>query len=134
MSSGVPDVHVEQGTVRGTEDHGVSAYLGIPYAAPPFGELRMQPPAPAPAWSGVRDAGAYGPTVPKGDYPVQYQPFLPEPVIPGEDCLNLNVWTPDPTASGLPGYVWIHGGWFMNGSGAVPAYAGSRSPGTASCA
>ena len=125
MSSGVPDVRVEQGLVRGTVDHGVPAYLGIPYAAPPFGELRMQPPAPAPAWTGVRDAGVYGPTVPKGDYPPQYQPFLPEPVIPGEDCLNLNVWTPDPTAAALPVFVWIHGGSFMNGSGAVPAYRGS---------
>ncbi len=125
MSEGVADVQVEQGVLRGTVDHGVAAYLGVPYAAPPFGALRLQPPAPAPAWDGVRDAKAYGPTVPKGDYPPQYQPFLPEPVIPGEDCLNLNVWTPDPAASGLPVFVWIHGGSFMNGSGAVLAYRGS---------
>jgi para-nitrobenzyl esterase len=120
-----PDVRTSYGSVRGTVDHGVPAYLGIPYAAPPFGELRMQPPAQPSAWDGVRDATAYGPTVPKGDYPPQYQPFLPEPVIPGEDCLNLNVWTPDPAATGLPVFVWIHGGSFMNGSGAVDAYRGS---------
>ncbi|MCW2676171.1 MAG: Carboxylesterase [Modestobacter sp.] len=125
MTSGAPDVRTAQGLVRGTVHHGVPAYLGIPYAAPPFGDLRMQPPAPAPAWDGVRDATAYGPTVPKGDYPPQYQPLLPEPVIPGEDCLNLNVWTPDPAAAGLPVFVWIHGGSFMNGSGAVGAYRGS---------
>ncbi len=123
--SAAPDVHVAQGFLRGTIDHGVPAYLGVPYAAPPFGKRRMQPPEPAESWDGTRDATAYGPTVPKGDYPPQYQPFLPEPVIPGEDCLNLNVWTPDPTGSGLPVFVWIHGGSFMNGSGAIPAYRGS---------
>jgi para-nitrobenzyl esterase len=123
--SAAPDVRVAQGVLRGTIDHGVPAYLGVSYAAPPFGSRRMQPPEPAPSWDGARDATAYGPTVPKGDYPPQYQPFLPEPVIPGEDCLNLNVWTPDPSASGLPVFVWIHGGSFMNGSGAVPVYRGS---------
>src|SRR3954452_15656565 len=119
------DVRVAQGVLRGTVDHAVPAYLGIPYAAPPFGEFRMRPPVPAAPWDGVRDATQYGPTVPKGEYPPQYQPFLPEPVIPGEDCLNLNVWTPDPRAADLPVFVWIHGGSFMNGSGAVDAYRGS---------
>jgi para-nitrobenzyl esterase len=121
----VPDVRVASGMLRGTVDHGVPAYLGIPYAAPPFGERRMQPPVPADPWEGVRDATRYGATAPKGEYPPQYQPLLPEPSIPGEDCLNLNVWTPDPTATGLPVFVWIHGGSFMNGSGAVGAYRGS---------
>ncbi len=121
----VPEVRVAGGALRGTLDHDVPAYLGIPYAAPPFGDLRMQPPVPVAPWEGIRDATAYGPTVPKGEYPPQYQTFLPEPVIPGEDCLNLNVWTPDPTATGLPVFVWIHGGSFMNGSGAVGAYRGS---------
>ena len=51
--------------------------------------------------------------MPKGDYPPQYQPLFPEEVIPGEDCLNLNVWTPDPGAAGLPVLVWIHGGAFI---------------------
>jgi para-nitrobenzyl esterase len=125
VSSSAPDVRTTSGTVRGTVDHGVPAYLGIPYAAPPFGKRRMQPTAPVEPWDGVRDATGYGATVPKGDYPPQYQPFLPEPVIPGEECLNLNVWTPDPTASGLPVFVWVHGGSFMNGSGAVDVYRGA---------
>ncbi len=51
--------------------------------------------------------------------------LLPDPVLPGEDCLNLNVWTPDPGAAGLPVMVWIHGGAFVNGSGAVPTYDGT---------
>jgi para-nitrobenzyl esterase len=63
--------------------------------------------------------------VPKGDYPPQYASLFPEVVIPGEDCLNLNVWTPDAGAGGLPVLVWIHGGSFMNGSGSVGAYDGA---------
>lgn len=118
-------VHLQQGDVEGKSDHGVQAFLGIPYAAAPFGELRMKPPAPPVAWDGVRDATQYGPTVPKGDYPPQYQPLLPEVTIAGDECLNLNIWTPDATASGLPVYVWIHGGSFMNGSGSVAQYAGA---------
>ena len=125
MTTTAPDVRVAQGELHGTVDHGVAAYLGIPYAAAPFGSLRMQPPAPAEPWSGVRDATAYGPTVPKGDYPPQYQQLLPEVTIAGDECLNLNVWTPDPSATGLPVFVWIHGGSFMNGSGSVAAYRGS---------
>ena len=119
-----PLVQLKAGAVRGTTDSGIAAFLGIPYAAAPFGVNRMRPPQPVPPWEGERDAGAYGPTVPKGDYPPQYAPLFPEVVIPGEDCLNLNVWTPDPAAGGLPVLVWIHGGSFMNGSGSVGAYSG----------
>lgn len=119
-----PEVGTAAGIVRGTAADGMRSFLGIPYAAPPFGSLRMQPPAPVEPWDGVRDATAFGPTAPKGDYPPQYQPLLPEVSIPGEECLNLNVWTPDPMADALPVLVWIHGGSFMNGSGSVQAYDG----------
>jgi para-nitrobenzyl esterase len=118
-------VRLKDGAIRGKAESGVSAFLGIPYAAPPFGANRMLPPQPVPAWEGERDATAYGPTAPKGDYPPQYAPLFPEVVIPGEDCLNLNVWTPDIGAAGLPVLVWIHGGSFMNGSGSVGAYDGT---------
>jgi para-nitrobenzyl esterase len=97
----------------------------VPYAAAPFGENRMRSPQPTEPWSGTRSATEYGPTVPKGDYPPQYQPLFPEVVIAGDECLNLNVWTPDPDATGLPVLVWIHGGSFMNGSGSVGAYDGT---------
>src|SRR6266566_6312137 len=120
-----PVVRLKDGVVRGTTKSGVSAFLGIPYAAPPFGANRMLPPQPVATWEGERDATAFGPTVPKGDYPPQYVPLFPEVVIPGEDCLNLNVWTPDISAGGLPVLVWIHGGSFMNGSGSVGAYDGT---------
>jgi para-nitrobenzyl esterase len=120
-----PVVKLKDGAVRGKVESGVSAFLGIPYAAPPFGANRMRPPQPVTAWDGERDATAYGPTVPKGDYPPQYTALFPEVVIPGEDCLNLNVWTPDPNADGLPVLAWIHGGSFMNGSGSIGEYNGS---------
>ena len=120
-----PAVRLSDGVVRGGTRSGISAFLGIPYAAPPFGANRMRPPQPVQAWAGERDATAFGPTVPKGDYPPQYATLFPEVVIPGEDCLNLNVWTPDVNAAGLPVLVWIHGGSFMNGSGSVGAYDGT---------
>jgi para-nitrobenzyl esterase len=113
------EVKVRQGVIRGRERDGMFSFLGVPYAAAPFGAQRMKPPAPAPAWDGVRDAVQFGPTAPKPPYPAPLDTVLPEPVIPGEDCLNLNVWTPQPGGRGLPVFVWIHGGGFTNGSGGI---------------
>ena len=121
------DVEVSGGPVRGSADAGIARFLGIPYAAAPFGPNRMRPPQPVEPWDGVRDATDYGPTSPKGDYPPQYRTLLPERDIPGTECLNLNVWTPaDAVGTGrLPVLVWIHGGSFMNGSGANHEYDGT---------
>ena len=119
-------VRTRQGAVRGTMDEGVAVFKGIPYAAPPFGALRFQPPRPAEAWDGVREALNYGPTVTKPPYFPPFDALLPEPAIAGEDCLNLNIWTPDPGKVGLPVMVWIHGGAFANGTGAILTYNGSR--------
>jgi len=121
-----PVVTTVYGKVRGQVSDGVAAFKGIPYAVPPFGQNRMRPPVRPQAWDGVRDATEYGPTAPKPPYPPPYDGLLPEPVIAGDDCLNLNVWTPDPGAAGLPVMVWIHGGAFVNGSGSIPDYAGDR--------
>jgi para-nitrobenzyl esterase len=123
-SSQPPVVRVQQGELSGTTDRGALAFLGIPYAAAPFGDGRLRPPRPAPPWDGVRDATAFGPTSPKVDYPPPYRPLFPEVDIPGEDCLNLNVWTPATTGA-LPVLVWVHGGAFMNGSGSVGEYNGA---------
>ncbi|WP_067819484.1 carboxylesterase/lipase family protein [Actinomadura kijaniata] len=119
-------VQTAYGKVRGKTDRGVAAYLGIPYAAPPFGADRFRPPRPPEPWDGVRDATEYGPTAPKPPYPRPMDRLIPDPDRPGEDCLNLNVWTPDPGASGLPVMVWIHGGAFRNGSGSVLVYDGAN--------
>ena len=111
--------------MRGVRAGGVVAFLGIPYAAAPVGERRFRAPEPAPRWSGVRDAVAHGPTAPMPGYPPPFDALLPNPTIPGDEYLNLSVWTPDPHARGLPVLVWIHGGAFVNGSSAVPLTDGS---------
>ncbi|QFG25077.1 carboxylesterase/lipase family protein [Actinomadura sp. WMMB 499] len=116
--------YTRHGRVRGTTRDGVTAFLGIPYAAPPFGPNRFQAPRPPEPWDGVRPATAYGPTAPKPGYAGPFRKLLPDPEIPGEECLNLNVWTPEMGGAGLPVMVWIHGGAFVNGSGAVPTYDG----------
>ena len=121
-----PVVHTRQGAVRGrTGEGGIASFKGIPYAAAPIGPNRFRPPHPVEPWSGVRDASEYGPTVPKAPYAAPFDELIPEVDIPGEDCLNLNIWTPDP-AGRLPVMVWLHGGAFSNGSGSVPGYDGTR--------
>ena len=119
-------VRTSQGAVRGRTAEGVAIFKGIPYAAPPSGANRFRPPQPAEPWDGVRDALNYGPTVTKPPYFPPFDVLLPEPAIAGEDCLNLNIWTPDPGKAGLPVMVWIHGGAFSNGTGAIATYDGSR--------
>ena len=115
-------VSTTRGEVRGQEDRGVTRFLGIPYAASPTGDLRFCAPAPAPAWDGVLDAHAFSATPPKPDYPPPLDVMLPEPNIPGENWLTLNVWTPG--GAGLPVLVWIHGGAFSHGNSAVAVYDG----------
>jgi para-nitrobenzyl esterase len=121
-----PLVTVAQGQVRGAEKNGVLSFKGIPYAAAPFGPNRFAAPQPAPERDGIRDALEYGPTAPAGPYPAALEALLPEPRIPGEECLNLNVWTPALDGELRPVLVWIHGGGFTNGSSAVSGYDGTR--------
>jgi para-nitrobenzyl esterase len=118
-------VQTRQGAVRGTLEEGVLAFKGLPFAAPPFGPNRFQPPQPHAAWEGVWDCTRYGPTVPKPPYFPPFDTLLPEPVIPGEDCLNLNIWTPGVETANLPVMVWVHGGAFANGTGAISIYDGT---------
>ncbi|MFF0473490.1 carboxylesterase/lipase family protein [Streptomyces sp. NPDC004284] len=110
------------GAVRGFRTSGdVVAALGIPYAAPPFGALRFREPAPAAAWTGVRDCTAFGPVAP------QSAELPGSPVwSPGdEDVLTVNVWTPAPDGGSLPVLVWIHGGAYTFGSSAQPNFDGA---------
>ncbi len=116
-------VNTAQGKVLGAVENGAAAFLGIPYAAPPVGEGRFAPPQPPGRWEGTREAFAYGATALQ---PNQEFTLIPEPLVQGDNCLNLNVFTPDPGNSGLPVLVWIHGGGFFAGCNASPWYRGER--------
>ncbi|MFI5386071.1 MAG: carboxylesterase/lipase family protein [Fimbriimonadales bacterium] len=117
-------VTTQQGKVLGIIIDGVNTFRGIPYAAPPFGVNRLRPPQPAEAWTGVREALAYGAIPPQSPYPPPFDLLIPEAGDIGEDCLNLNVWSPDLEATGLPVMVYIPGGMYEAGSGGT--YDGSR--------
>ena len=119
-------VKTTAGLVRGIEGrHGTAAFLGIPFAAPPVGALRWKPPARPDAWDGTRDADRYGDVVPQVRTPAELGQLFDSKGAHGPDCLNLNVWTPDTGAVGLPVLVWIHGGAFVIGSGSDSLYDGS---------
>lgn len=117
-------VRTRSGDVGGIAERGVLAFKGIPFAAPPVGDLRWLEPRPAVAWQGVRKADTYGrgciatPGIP--------EEFGGDPGPHSEDCLYLNVWTPKADAAAkLPVMVWIHGGAYLFGSGAVNIYNGA---------
>ncbi len=117
-----PVLTICSGRIQGSVDAGTATFLGIPYAAPPFGPRRFQAPAPPEPWEGIRPATSYGHTAPQ---PHRQFTLVPEPVTPGPDCLNLNVCTPDPSPdAGLPVLFWIHGGGFTAGSNASAWYRG----------
>jgi para-nitrobenzyl esterase len=106
-------VQTQTGTVRGVVTPEHRLFGGIPYAAPPVGPLRWQPPAPAAPWPGIRDATRTGPRC------MQDASDLEMGRQTSEDCLTLNVWTPPPSAEKRAVMVWIHGGAFVNGSSGI---------------
>ena len=114
-------VVTESGALSGVSESGLSVYKGIPFAAPPLGDLRWRPPVPAAPWTGTRKADAFAPAC------MQDGVSMPGETPPAvsEDCLYLNIWSP---AKGdhLPVIVWIYGGGYINGSASMPLYWGDR--------
>jgi len=119
-----PVVTSVAGRARGTVDGDIRVFRGLPYAAPPIGELRWRAPQPLPRWSGELPARSFGHAC------VQPQPQFPsiyagETFPTSEDCLSLNVWTPK-DAKRAPVFVWIHGGSLLAGSSREALYDGRR--------
>jgi len=123
---GLGPIQVDGGKVSGEYVEDVHVFKGIPYAAPPIGAFRWQPPQPVQSWDGIMNANTFGNECPQPGYPegsLYARPKLPQ----GEDCLNLNIWTEIlSTTAKRPVMVWIHGGGFTRGSGATPTYNGTQ--------
>jgi len=125
-------IQIESGQVAGVDgaDHSIAVFKGIPYAAPPVGELRWRPPQPPLAWSGVRLASTFSKSCTQ-ELRRSLLPWTEEFMLGNdvsEDCLALNVWVParavGDTKAALPVYVYLHGGAFTSGSGEVALYDG----------
>ena len=116
-------VKIDTGLISGTTVGDIHVYKGIPFAAPPVGNLRWKPPQPVTPWQGVKDCTKFGPA-PMGYYNAMFPAFSKPP---SEDCLYLNVWTPAKmTGDKLPVMVWIYGGYYRFGEGSEPLYDGEK--------
>ncbi|MFT4252032.1 MAG: carboxylesterase family protein [Caulobacter sp.] len=115
------EASVGAGALRGYVENGVRVFKGVPYAQAPVGYLRWRPPQPARPWTGVREAKAFGPDCMQNRVGWDdTQTTLPV----SEDCLTLNIWTPEGAAK-APVMVWIHGGGYVMGSGSQPVFDGA---------
>ncbi len=131
------EVRLDSGVVTGSLNGDIWSFKGIPYAAPPVGDLRWQAPQPVAPWAEPRACTAFGPACPQ---PASAETFYLAVGETSEDCLYLNVWAPDPSSDAaqqarglqdedvelLPVMVWIHGGSFETGAGSMAVYDGAN--------
>jgi len=125
-------VNTDKGLVSGVFDSnsGITVFKGIPFAAPPIGDLRWKAPQPAQAWEGVKVCNSFSAS-PIQNTPLPFMMWTQEFIAPkeplSEDCLYLNVWTgAENSKENRPVFVYIYGGAFTSGSGAVPIYDGTE--------
>jgi para-nitrobenzyl esterase len=117
-------VSVTGGRIEGVTADGITSFKGIPFAAPPVGNLRWRVPQSVRSWTGIRKADQFRPECMQ---PTFRRPGAQSAPVPSEDCLYLNVWTAAKSADArLPVMVWIYGGSFMGGSGSQPGYDGTH--------
>jgi para-nitrobenzyl esterase len=118
-TSELPVVAVETGSLQGAVEYNMNVFKNIPYAAPPVGDLRWRPPQPAASWNGTRDASKFGNSCPQPNLKNENKGLG----LPGnEDCLKLNVFTPQKPGKDLPVMVWIHGGALQMDGSRDPLY------------
>jgi para-nitrobenzyl esterase len=113
-------VRTRDGPIQGVTESGLAVFRGVPFAAPPVGDLRFRPPQPPVAWTDVRDVSQFAPAC------MQKGVSMPGETPPevSEDCLYLNIWTPGTEGKRRPVMIWIHGGGMSNGSASMPLYWG----------
>ena len=125
-----PVIQTENGAVSGYKSGDISIFKGIPFAAPPVGDLRWKAPQPVTNWTGILKCDAFSAS-PMQSKPVPFMMWTEEFITPpdklSEDCLYLNIWTPAKSAKDkLPVFVWIYGGGFSSGSAACAVYDGEE--------
>jgi para-nitrobenzyl esterase len=116
-------VKVEGGLVQGAIEGEMAVYRGIPFAAPPVGDLRWRAPQPVEKWDGVKETVKFAPACIQG---IMMGPGGSGPA-PSEDCLYLNIWSPAKSPRDrVPVFVWIYGGGFAGGATSIPTFSGEK--------
>jgi para-nitrobenzyl esterase len=121
VAAGAPVINTDRGSAQGAQEGDLTVYKGLPFAAPPVGDLRWRAPQPVKAWPGIKLLDHFSPRCMQHRMYPDNAPAEPM----SEDCLYLNLWVPPHSSEkNLPVMVWIYGGGLDGGSGSTPLYAG----------